>query len=72
MSCTLSLNVAVLNSGRGSRPGFSSSARMSLTVGMPNCASAKSSARSARSTGSRPISSRTGIPVRATIRSTTG
>ena len=61
ISSTPSLNDAVLNSGRGSRPGFSSSARMSFTVGTPNCSSAKSSGsqrcaaspscRSARCTG---------------------
>ncbi len=32
---TPSVNVAVLNSGRGSRPGFTSSAMMSETVGTP-------------------------------------
>ena len=49
-SLTPSLKVAVLNSGRGSRPGFSSSARMSFTVGTPNCASASDSGVSVRST----------------------
>ncbi len=34
--CTPSAKVAVRNTGRGSRPGFSSSARMSVTVGSPN------------------------------------
>ena len=33
---TPSANVAVANAGRGSRPGFSSSRRMSVTVGRPN------------------------------------
>ncbi|MNH09916.1 hypothetical protein D3C79_693780 [compost metagenome] len=36
---TPSLKVAVLNSGRGSRPGLSSSPMMSVTVGTPNCSS---------------------------------
>ena len=39
---TPSLNWAVLNSGRGSRPGFSSSAKMSRTVGRPKRSSVKS------------------------------
>ncbi|KAG0736756.1 hypothetical protein G6F24_018220 [Rhizopus arrhizus] len=39
---TPSLNCAVLNSGRGSRPGFSSSAKMSRTVGRPKRSSVKS------------------------------
>jgi hypothetical protein len=42
IASTPSWNVAVLNSGRGSRPGFSSSARMSVTVGTPNFSSVKS------------------------------
>ncbi len=40
-SSTPSAKVAVRNSGRGSRPGFSSSARMSRTVGRPKRSSAK-------------------------------
>ena len=36
---TPSAKVAVLNAGRGSRPGFSSSLRMSVTVGRPNVSS---------------------------------
>ncbi len=40
ISSTPSLKVAVVNSGRGSRPGFSSSFRMSVTVGTPNFSSA--------------------------------
>ena len=43
ISSTPSLKVAVLNSGRGSRPGFSSSFRMSVTVGTPNLSSANCS-----------------------------
>ena len=39
---TPSANVAVRNAGRGSRPGFSNSARMSATVGNPNRSSTKS------------------------------
>ncbi|MNN68206.1 hypothetical protein D3C81_1838950 [compost metagenome] len=40
ISSTPSLKVAVVNSGRGSRPGFSSSFRMSVMVGIPNFSSA--------------------------------
>ena len=73
IACTPSLNAAVLNSGRGSRPGFSSSARMSLTVGTPNCASANSSGLQ-RAQHRRACRSARGpaTPVRATMRSTTG
>ncbi|KAG0736663.1 hypothetical protein G6F24_018254 [Rhizopus arrhizus] len=39
MSSTPSAKRAALNSGRGSRPGFSSSLRMSRTVGTPKVAS---------------------------------
>ena len=39
---TPSAKVAVRNAGRGSRPGFSSSARMSVTVGSPNRSSTNS------------------------------
>ena len=35
-----SVNRATLNSLRGSRPGLTSSARMSFTVGSPQCSSA--------------------------------
>ena len=57
MSSTPSLKRATLKSGRGSRPGFSSSARMSLTVMAPKFSSAKASGFSASSTSPRPISS---------------
>ena len=46
---------------------------MSFTVGTPNCASANASGVSAAQHRlALPISSFTGTPVRATIRSTTG
>src|SRR5471030_367790 len=40
ISSTPSLNVAVVNAGRGSRPGFSSSFKISLMVGTPKRSSA--------------------------------
>lgn len=69
---TPSLKVAVLNAGRGSRPGFSSSLRMSLTVGRPNVSSTKSCGRSDRSTPVLPMSAATSWPAVFTIRRTTG
>ena len=69
---TPSLNVAVLNSGRGSRPGLSSSAMMSVTVGMPKVSSAKSAGRRPESTRVLPMSSSTPSPVAAAMRATTG
>ncbi len=69
---TPSLKVAVLNTGRGSRPGFSSSWRMSLTVGRPKESSTKSAAFSVRSTAVLPISEPTSVSADFTIRRTTG
>ena len=66
-----SWNVAVLNSGRGSRPGFSSSARMSVTVGMPNAASAKSAGFSDLRNALSPIIDLSGRLVASAIFSTT-
>lgn len=42
ISSTPSIKTAVLNSPRGSRPGFSNSLKISSTVGKPNCSSTKS------------------------------
>ena len=70
--CTLSANFAVLNCGRGSRPGFSSSERMSVTVGSPNFSSVNSMACRLWSTSSLPISFLMSSPVFFKIRSTTG
>ena len=54
---TPSLNVAaVLNAGRGSRPGFSSSRRMSVTVGRPNVSSTKLLRRQRAASSALPIS----------------
>ena len=47
---TPSLKVAALKAGRGSRPGFSSSLSMSVTVGRPKVSSTNSLAWSERST----------------------
>ncbi len=69
---TPSLKVAVLKAGRGSRPGFSSSFRMSVTVGRPNFSSTKSSGRSDRRVAVSPISEATSPPVVFTMRRTTG
>ena len=69
---TPSLKVAVRKAGRGSRPGFSSSCRMSVTVGRPNVSSTKSAGRSPRSAAELPISEPTSLPADATIRRTTG
>ncbi len=69
---TPSLNVAVLKAGRGSRPGFSSSLRMSVTVGRPNVSSTNSVGFSERSTDVLPISDATSLPALFTIRRTTG
>ncbi len=59
---TPSAKVAVLNAGRGSRPGFSSSLRMSVTVGRPKVASTKSSGRRVRSVAVLPIRERMSPP----------
>ncbi len=69
---TPSLKVAVLNAGRGSRPGFSSSFRMSVTVGRPNVSSTKSAGLSERSTPVLPTREATSWPVAFTMRRTTG
>ena len=69
---TPSANVAVVNAGRGSRPGFSSSRRMSLTVGRPNRSSVKSAGRSPRSTAVLPISPGMPVPAAFRMRRTTG
>ncbi len=72
MVSTPSLNRAVRKAGRGSRPGFSSSLRMSVTVGRPKVPSAKSAGRRPRSTEVLPISPVTPVPLRSAIRRTTG
>ncbi len=72
MSSTPSLKRATLKSGRGSRPGFSSSPRMSFTVMTPNFSFANSSGLSVFSISARPISSAMGLPVFSIICSTTG
>ncbi|CAO0825721.1 hypothetical protein SMICM17S_11968 [Streptomyces microflavus] len=69
---TPSLKVAVRNAGRGSRPGFSSSLRMSVTVGRPNMSSTKSAARSDLRASALPISEATSPPAVFPIRRTTG
>ncbi|EWS63112.1 hypothetical protein Y695_03658 [Hydrogenophaga sp. T4] len=72
MSSTPSLKRATAKSGRGSRPGFSSSEKMSFTVMTPNFSLANSSGRSVLSMSARPMSAATGWPVWAMICSTTG
>ncbi len=69
---TPSAKVAVWNAGRGSRPGFSSSLRMSVTVGRPNASSTNRSGRSPRSTWVLPIRPRMSVLVASMIRRTTG
>ncbi len=69
---TPSLNAAVLNAGRGSRPGFSSSLRMSVTVGRPNVSSTNSCGFSDRSTAVLPMRPATSCPAVFTMRRTTG
>src|SRR5574343_136094 len=72
MSSTPSLKRATWKSGRGSRPGFSSSPRMSLMVMAPNCSLANCSGLRALSTSARPITSSMGLAVLTRICSTTG
>ncbi len=69
---TPSANEAVVNAGRGSRPGFSSSRRMSVTVGSPKRSSVKSGGRRERSTAVLPISSPAVIAAVFRMRTTTG
>ncbi len=69
---TPSLKVAVLNAGRGSRPGFSSSRRMSVTVGRPKESLTKSPGRSERSVVVLPMREATSPPVVFTMARTTG
>ncbi len=69
---TPSLKVAVLKAGRGSRPGFSSSPRMSVTVGRPKVPSTKSAGFSERSAAVLPIRVRRSLPVVVRILRTTG
>ena len=69
---TPSLNCAVLNSGRGSRPGFSSSAKMSRTVGRPKRSSVKSDGETPLSASRWPMICLTSALILATMRSTTG
>ena len=66
------VKVAVWNSGRGSRPGFSSSERMSLTVGRPNASSVNSVGLRPRRVLVSPISAPTSSLVFARMRRTTG
>ena len=72
MSSTPSANLAALNSGRGSRPGFSSSLRMSRTVGRPKRSSVYCSALSERRNALSPMICFTARPLPARMRSTTG
>ncbi len=69
---TPSAKVAVLNAGRGSRPGFSSSARMSVTVGRPKVSSVNSAGFSAFSARVLPISAFRSVRECSRIRRTTG
>src|SRR5262249_10043075 len=68
---TPSRKLTVLKTGRGSRPGFSSSRKMSVTVGTPNTASVNASGRSWRSTAASPINLSNGLLVAARTRRTT-
>ncbi|MNN33874.1 hypothetical protein D3C81_1476490 [compost metagenome] len=71
-SSTPSWKVAVLNSGRGSRPGLSSSCRMSVTVGRPKVSSVNFfGSRRLRKLLS-PISERMSRSVSAAMRCTSG
>ena len=63
MSSTPSLKRATLKSGRGSRPGFSSSPGCPLTVMTPNFSLANSSGLRVLSMSARPITSVMGLPV---------
>ena len=69
---TPSANVAVRNAGRGSRPGFSSSARMSVTVGSPKRSSTNSLGGNDFSFGALPMSDPMSVLARARMRRTTG
>ena len=69
---TPSAKLAVANAGRGSRPGFSSSLRMSVTVGRPKRSSVNSCGRSERSSDVLPISPGMPVPAAWRIRRTTG
>ncbi len=69
---TPSLKVAVLKAGRGSRPGFSSSRRMSVTVGRPKASVTNCSGRSERSTPELPIRAATSLPAVLAMPRTTG
>ncbi len=71
MSSTPSAKLAVLKLGRGSRPGFSSSVRMSRTVGRPKVSSTKSSARSVFNALPSPMIARRSRPQADTIRRAT-
>ena len=69
---TPSWKVAVLKEGRGSRPGFSSSPRMSLIVGTPNLSSVKRSGWRDLIIGRLPISTWMSLFVASRMRRTTG
>ena len=69
---TPSLNTAALKAGRGSRPGFSSSRRMSVTVGKPNVSSTKVCGFNARTISALPISALMSLLVAVRILRTTG
>ena len=69
---TPSLNTAALKVGRGSRPGFSSSRRMSVTVGKPKVSSTKPCGFTWRRTSALPISALMSLFVAARILRTTG
>ena len=68
---TPSWKLAKRNSGRGSRPGFSSSARISLMVGRPNCSVTYFCGSRLRRKALSPINERTDRPVSVAIASTT-
>ena len=69
---TPSLNAAALKAGRGSRPGFSSSRRMSVTVGKPKVSSTKLCSLTWRRISALPISALTSLLVAARILRTMG
>ncbi len=69
---TPSAKDAVVNAGRGSRPGFSSSAKMSVTVGRPNVSSTNWVGFSVRRAPPFPISACTSAPDAVTMRRASG
>ncbi|MOA50423.1 hypothetical protein D3C78_1734310 [compost metagenome] len=69
---TPSWNSAVLNSGRGSRPGLSSSLRMSVTVGRPKVSSVNLLGSRRLRKPESPISERMSREVVSAMRCTSG